>query len=135
MGSSPQAGTGQETDDLRHRRTLRASRHDDVPAHHLERVGQVRPVGASRGRHPRHSGAARPRHPTVLCGDFNADPDSDELRMLTGKSIPATPGLVFYDAWTAAGNGQGGGHTWTGVNPWAAPALWPDRRIDHVLSA
>jgi endonuclease/exonuclease/phosphatase family metal-dependent hydrolase len=97
--------------------------------HSGERQRQVREVAAFIAE------TQRRRHPTVLCGDFNADPDSDELRMLTGKSIPATPGLVFYDAWTAAGNGQDSGHTWAGANPWAAPALWPDRRIDHVLSA
>ena len=28
----------------------------------------------------------------VVCGDFNAGPDSDEIRMLTGRSAPAAPG-------------------------------------------
>ncbi|WP_440105374.1 hypothetical protein [Streptosporangium sp. H16] len=55
--------------------------------------------------------------------------------MLTGKSAAAAPGLVFYDAWATAGTDPAGGHTWAGANPWAAPALWPDLRIDHVLSA
>jgi hypothetical protein len=44
------------------------------------------------------------------------------------------PGLVFYDAWDMAGDG-GPGHTWSNRNPLAAVALWPDRRIDHILSA
>lgn len=74
------------------------------------------------------------RHPLVLCGDFNAGPDADELRMLTGQAPTAAPGLVFYDAWDIAGDGTPG-HTWSNRNPLAAVALWPDRRIDHVLSA
>ena len=28
----------------------------------------------------------------VVCGDFNAGPDSDEIRMLTGRSAPGVPG-------------------------------------------
>jgi hypothetical protein len=40
-----------------------------------------------------------------VCGDFNAGPDSDELRMLTGRSETPVPGLVFYDAWELAGDG------------------------------
>lgn len=76
----------------------------------------------------------RRRHPTVVCGDFNAGPDSDELRMLTGRAATAAPGLVFYDAWEIAGNG-GPGHTWSNANPLAAVALYPDRRMDYVLSA
>ena len=45
------------------------------------------------------------RHLTVICGDFNAGPDADEMRMLTGRSEPPVPGLVFYDAWEVGGNG------------------------------
>jgi endonuclease/exonuclease/phosphatase family metal-dependent hydrolase len=41
----------------------------------------------------------------VVCGDFNAGPDSDELRMLTGRTDTAAPGLVFYDSWELAGDG------------------------------
>jgi endonuclease/exonuclease/phosphatase family metal-dependent hydrolase len=76
----------------------------------------------------------RRRHPTVVCGDFNAGPDSDELRMLTGRAAAAAPGLVFYDAWEIAGDGTPG-HTWSNANPLAAVALYPDRRMDYVLSA
>jgi endonuclease/exonuclease/phosphatase family metal-dependent hydrolase len=76
----------------------------------------------------------RRRHPTFVCGDFNAPPDSDEIRMLIGKTIPPVAGLVFYDAWEIAGSG-GPGHTWSNANPWAAPGLFPARRIDYVLSA
>lgn len=69
--------------------------------------------------------------PPVLCGDFNADPDSDEMRLLTGRSDPPVPGLVFHDAWAVAGAGPG--MTWDNRNPYAALELEPDRRIDYVL--
>jgi endonuclease/exonuclease/phosphatase family metal-dependent hydrolase len=75
-----------------------------------------------------------PRFPTVLCGDFNAAPESDELRLLTGQAATAEPGLVFYDAWEMAGDGTPG-YTWSNHNPLAALGLYPDRRFDYVLSA
>jgi endonuclease/exonuclease/phosphatase family metal-dependent hydrolase len=70
--------------------------------------------------------------PPILTGDFNAAPDSDEIRMLTGRTTLAVPGLVFHDAWEAAGDG-GAGFTWTNANPWARQDLEPDRRIDYVF--
>jgi len=72
--------------------------------------------------------------PTVVCGDFNAHPDSDEIRMLTGRSATATDGLVFYDAWEIAGDGSAG-ITWDNANPLAAVGLYPNRRFDYILSA
>jgi endonuclease/exonuclease/phosphatase family metal-dependent hydrolase len=71
--------------------------------------------------------------PPILTGDFNAVPDSDEIRMLTGRMALAVPGLVFHDAWEAAGDG-GAGFTWTNANPWARQDLEPDRRIDYVFT-
>jgi endonuclease/exonuclease/phosphatase family metal-dependent hydrolase len=70
--------------------------------------------------------------PPILTGDFNAAPDSDEIRMLTGRMTLAVPGLVFHDAWEVAGDG-GAGFTWTNANPWARQDLEPDRRIDYVF--
>jgi endonuclease/exonuclease/phosphatase family metal-dependent hydrolase len=70
--------------------------------------------------------------PPVLCGDFNAEPGSDEVRMLTGLAAVPVPKLVFLDAWRAAGDG-GPGHTWSNANPFAALDCEPDRRIDYVL--
>ena len=80
------------------------------------------------------AGTTSRRHAVVVCGDFNAGPDSDELRMLTGRSEAPVPGLVFYDAWELAGDGSPG-HTWSNGNPLAAPGLYPDRRFDYVLSS
>ncbi|HEX6443623.1 MAG TPA: endonuclease/exonuclease/phosphatase family protein [Streptosporangiales bacterium] len=82
-----------------------------------------------------HAGATRDESvPLVVCGDFNADPDSDEIRMLTGRTTAPVPGMSFYDAWDAAGPAVPG-HTWSNANPWATQLLWPDRRIDYVFTA
>jgi endonuclease/exonuclease/phosphatase family metal-dependent hydrolase len=72
--------------------------------------------------------------PLVICGDFNADPDSDEMRMMTGRTTAPVPGLSFCDAWEMAGPPEPG-HTWSNDNPWAVQLLWPGRRIDYVFSA
>ncbi len=76
----------------------------------------------------------RPRgYPAVICGDFNAEPGSEEIAMMTGLTTVPVPGLVFFDAWAVAGEG-GPGHTWTNRNPFAAAVLEPDRRIDYVFT-
>lgn len=79
-------------------------------------------------------GSTRPREfPPVLCGDFNAEATSDEIRMLTGKAETAVRGLMFHDAWEFAGTGEG--HTIdVRANPFAAAGLTPPRRIDYVFT-
>lgn len=62
-------------------------------------------------------GAPR-RDPVIVCGDFNTDPDSDEIRMLTGRAATAAPGKVFYDSWEIAGDSSVG-CTWS--NPTRSP--------------
>ncbi len=43
---------------------------------------------------------ATPGFPPVVTGDFNAEPDSDEARLLGGhKTAPVVPGQVLVDAW------------------------------------
>lgn len=74
------------------------------------------------------------RAPLIVCGDFNADPDSDEIRMLTGRTAAPVPGLSFCDAWEVAAPADPG-HTWSNSNPWATQLLWPSRRIDYIFSA
>ena len=77
------------------------------------------------------SGEGRP-YPPLLCGDFNAEPASDEVRMLTGLAACPVPRLVFVDAWRAGGD-DGPGYTWNNANPFAALDCEPDRRIDYVF--
>jgi len=69
--------------------------------------------------------------PPIVCGDFNADPESDEMRMMTGLTTVPVEKLVFIDAWRAAGTGPG--FTWDNRNPFAAADHEPDRRIDYIL--
>jgi endonuclease/exonuclease/phosphatase family metal-dependent hydrolase len=73
----------------------------------------------------------RRTYPAIVCGDFNADPMSDEIRMLTGRAAVPVPRLVFHDAWDVAGEGPG--ITFSNTNPFAACDLEPDRRIDYVF--
>ena len=70
-------------------------------------------------------------YPPIVCGDFNAEPDSDEIRMLTGRAAVPVPRLVFVDAWDVAGDGPG--FTWSNDNAFAARDLEADRRIDYVV--
>ena len=65
-------------------------------------------------------------------GDFNAVPESDEIRLLTGLKEPPVPYQVFYDAWQVA-NAHDPGYTWHRGNPYTAAALEPDRRLDYVF--
>ncbi len=77
----------------------------------------------------------RPRtFPAVLCGDLNADPDSDEVRMLTGAAAVPVPGVMFRDAWLAAGHGTKPGYTCVHDNPFYAPLLDRERRIDYIMA-
>jgi len=69
--------------------------------------------------------------PVVLCGDLNAVPDSDEIRLLTGRSAPPVAGLVFNDCWPQVRDDAG--HTWVRRNPHLANSVWPERRLDYVL--
>lgn len=70
--------------------------------------------------------------PPILCGDFNAEPDSEEMRMLTGLTTCPVDDLVFHDAWRIAGNGRTG-MTWDKANPYVDVTFEPGRRIDYVL--
>ena len=78
--------------------------------------------------------AERPRsYPPIVCGDFNAEPGSDEIRMLTGLAAVPEPGVVFRDSWSARGSVEPG-WTWSNENPFAAAEYEQDRRIDYVFT-
>jgi endonuclease/exonuclease/phosphatase family metal-dependent hydrolase len=71
--------------------------------------------------------------PAVLCGDFNAEPDADEIRFLRGLTSLGQARRVYYqDAFATAGDGAPG-LTFTPRNPFAAPLHEPGRRIDYVF--
>ena len=78
----------------------------------------------------RHAG---PGFPPVLTGDLNAEPDSDEIRLLCGhKTAPAVPEQVLVDAWRYADPGEPG-DTWDRRNPFVLATHEPSSRIDYVL--
>lgn len=69
----------------------------------------------------------------ILTGDLNAEPDSDEVRLLSGhKTPPAVPGQVFVDAWLYA-DPNAPGCTWDRTNPAVDATGEPNARIDYVL--
>jgi len=86
--------------------------------------------------------ARRPKggYPPVLVGDFNAEPDSDEIRFLTGGHVLEGRSVYFHDAFRVAGDGDAAkpseseGWTWSNRNPYARLALEPNRRIDYVFT-
>lgn len=70
--------------------------------------------------------------PPIICGDFNAEPDSDEMRFLTGLGHLDGRRTYYQDAWKVAGDGPGWTQDWR-VNPIAALLNVPRKRIDYVL--
>jgi len=69
--------------------------------------------------------------PPVLVGDFNAEPDSDEIRYLRGLTGLGGRCVYFADAFGVAGSGAG--VTFSKQNPHAEPLREPERRIDYVF--
>ena len=73
-------------------------------------------------------------YPPVVTGDFNAEPDSDELRLLGGMlTAPAVPGLVLLDAWRYAPPGDPG-FTWDRRNGYQQDSVIPGSRIDYIFA-
>jgi endonuclease/exonuclease/phosphatase family metal-dependent hydrolase len=85
-------------------------------------------VGGKRAR----PGAPRDGMPPILCGDFNAEPDSDEVRFLTSLTVLDGRTAFYQDAWRVAGDGPGYTQDWR-TNPIAASLNVHRKRIDYVL--
>jgi endonuclease/exonuclease/phosphatase family metal-dependent hydrolase len=70
--------------------------------------------------------------PPVHTGDYNAWPDSDEMRLLGGyRTAPAVPGQVLLDAWEYA-DPSAPSATWDPANPYAARTFEPPVRCDYI---
>ncbi|MBM4363736.1 MAG: endonuclease/exonuclease/phosphatase family protein [Deltaproteobacteria bacterium] len=85
----------------------------------MARMAELAPVGG-------------PGLPPVLVGDFNAEPDSDEIRWLRGLATLGGRSVFLSDAWIHAGDGSPG-YTFDRANPFAALAHEPPRRIDYLF--
>lgn len=72
-------------------------------------------------------------YPPVLTGDFNAEPDADEMRLIGGhKTAPLVPGQVLHDVWRFADPLLPSG-TWD-VTGSDTPGIYqPNTRIDYIL--
>jgi len=70
--------------------------------------------------------------PAVLVGDFNAVPESAEIRFLRGLQSLAGKSVHFTDCFGAVGKGPG--HTFDSENnPYAGPTYELPRRIDYIF--
>jgi endonuclease/exonuclease/phosphatase family metal-dependent hydrolase len=67
----------------------------------------------------------------VVVGDFNAEPDSDEIRFMRGLTGLGGRCVYFADSFGVAGSGAG--TTFSKRNPFAEPLREPERRIDYVF--
>ncbi|MGW0705748.1 endonuclease/exonuclease/phosphatase family protein [Streptomyces sp. NPDC002643] len=86
-------------------------------------------IDRHRHRHGQRSGN---RLPPLVTGDFNAFPDSDEVRLFGGyKTTPPVPGHCFYDAWEYA-DPAAPSATWDMTNPYVTRAHGPSARIDYI---
>lgn len=83
-----------------------------------EAVARLAPVGAT--------------FPPVVVGDFNADPDADEIRFMRGLTGLGGACVYFADAFAVAGDGTLGA-TFSKRNPFAEVQREPERRIDYVF--
>jgi endonuclease/exonuclease/phosphatase family metal-dependent hydrolase len=70
--------------------------------------------------------------PPVVMGDFNAEPDSDEIRFLRGLATVEGRSAYFADAFAVAGDGSAG-YTFSRRNPFAAAVCEPNRRLDYIF--
>ncbi len=70
-------------------------------------------------------------YPAIVVGDFNAEPDSDEIRFMSGLHSLGGRSVYFADCFRVAG--AGAGPTYARSNRFAAEVGEPDRRIDYVF--
>jgi endonuclease/exonuclease/phosphatase family metal-dependent hydrolase len=70
--------------------------------------------------------------PPLLCGDFNADVDFDEIRAFSGKREALVEGLALLDVWPFL-HPLEPGWTWDRRNPHVDATNEPSARIDYVF--
>ena len=83
----------------------------------VERVHELAPAGQG--------------FPPILMGDFNAEPDADEIRFLRGLASRGGRSVYFADCFGLVGEGDG--FTYARSNDYAAKLREPNRRIDYIF--
>jgi endonuclease/exonuclease/phosphatase family metal-dependent hydrolase len=78
-------------------------------------------------------GAPDDQLPALLLGDFNAEPDSDEIRFLRGHHTIDGMSVHFADSWIWGGDGTPG-YTFDRKNGFALRSNEPPRRIDYIFA-
>jgi endonuclease/exonuclease/phosphatase family metal-dependent hydrolase len=91
----------------------------------------VRAIRGDRDAVPRGKRRAAP--PPILCGDFNAEPESDEIRFLKGFATIDGRTTFWQDAWDVAGDGGSGLTQDWRTHPIAASLNVHRKRIDYVF--
>jgi endonuclease/exonuclease/phosphatase family metal-dependent hydrolase len=71
--------------------------------------------------------------PAILCGDFNAEPDSDEIRFLCSLATIEGRSTYFQDAWRTVPPSDPGYTDDGRTNPLADLIARPRKRIDYVF--
>jgi endonuclease/exonuclease/phosphatase family metal-dependent hydrolase len=95
-------------------------------AHGRQREEQVMTIDAIVG--------TRQHEPQIVLGDFNARPESDEIRWLTGLTTLGGRRTFYQDAWARRHPAEPG-WTWASANPYTAALgfLQTDRRLDYIF--
>ncbi|MDP1793487.1 MAG: endonuclease/exonuclease/phosphatase family protein, partial [Acidimicrobiales bacterium] len=110
-----------------------------APTHGLHRRAQVvaidthvKEVRGDRDAQPA-PGQRRPFMPPILCGDFNAEPNSDEIRFLTSLASIDGRTTFFQDAWLVGGSDNPGYTQDWRTHSLAARLNVHRKRIDYVF--
>lgn len=100
------------------------------PAQAYHRVRQVVAIDQA----IRASVAERPSTlPSILCGDFNAEPDSDEIRFLSSLATVDGASTYHQDAWRVTAQTDPGFTGDPRRNPLCAALHVPPKRLDYVF--
>jgi endonuclease/exonuclease/phosphatase family metal-dependent hydrolase len=71
--------------------------------------------------------------PPIVLGDFNAGPDSDEIRFLRGLTTLDGRSVYYADCWVAADGDRGPGYTYDRRNAYALRSHEPSNRFDYIF--
>ena len=140
LGSDPDRFVGEIPWELVHAQTagldVFATHLAAAPSHGLHRCAQVAAID-ERVRLLRGGldslGKGRSSMPPILCGDFNAEPDSDEIRFLSSLTSLDGRTTFWQDSWRVAGDGTVGYTQDWRDNPIAASLNVHRKRIDYVF--